>query len=340
MGKEIFDRIEAELAALTIDEIKERIQPLTKGISITSPIFDPGTFLFRARRVDEKFSPQITIKKNDLIYPPKDISKLGRLNRAGEQRFYCSMNKESVFFELQNLAKGNEIILTFWKTTERLLVNNIGYTDFVFQQLGAKRPVPKWDSKTAEPSNPHQTAALAEWPKEIRDVALSKEKNREIQEILSRYFMHTVGNSELDRYKLTAAIGEVHLGKINNSSHQFAGLLYPSVRMWANGDNLALLPWFVDKHLEFRKAVHIRVENSENKKFDITYLNSASSFDESGHLIWLGRLPNWTIEPGQHCRATVVKGPDEDGDYSADKNGEPCHWVIEDTVTGKRIDPH
>ena len=44
-------------------------------------------------------------------------------------------------------------------------------------------------------------------------------------------------------------------------THKFAGILYPSTRLWANGDNLALLPWFADSHLEFRKALHVRIRD-------------------------------------------------------------------------------
>ena len=42
--------------------------------------------------------------------------------------------------------------------------------------------------------------------------------------------------TDTDIYKLTVAIGELHLGTINKRD-QFAGILYPSTRMWANGAN-------------------------------------------------------------------------------------------------------
>ena len=139
LDQSVFDEIEAYLLTLEIDDIKRRLEPLLKGIKIVSPVFDPGAFLYRARRVTPTFNKQVGIKRPDLIYPPGHLSKLGRLNRNGQSVFYCSMHKEAIFFELPDFKAGDEGILTFWKTKEKMVVNNIGYTEYVFQQLGAKR---------------------------------------------------------------------------------------------------------------------------------------------------------------------------------------------------------
>jgi hypothetical protein len=76
------------------------------------------------------------------------------------------MLKEAVFFELPDLKAGDELIVTHWKTTERMLVNNVGYTEYAFEQLGAKRPVPDWTPK--EPRGTEQTLPLATFPKGSR----------------------------------------------------------------------------------------------------------------------------------------------------------------------------
>src|SRR5262249_8975781 len=123
----IFAEIEANLSTLDVDEIKKRLDPFMRGRVVTSPIIPHGTFLYRARRVTSTFNKGIGIKKCDLIYPPAHSARLGRLNRDGQSLFYCSVHKPSVFYELQGLQKDEEIILTFWKTTEKMFVNNIGY---------------------------------------------------------------------------------------------------------------------------------------------------------------------------------------------------------------------
>jgi len=136
--------VEANLATLDIDEIKKHLEHLIKGTRIESPVFDPGAFLYRARRVTPTFNRQTRIKRGDLIYPATHLVTLGRLNRREEPMLYCSLHKECVFFELQELQERDELILTFWKTKAQMFVNNIGYTEHVFQQLNAKRTPPQW----------------------------------------------------------------------------------------------------------------------------------------------------------------------------------------------------
>src|SRR6267378_15923 len=154
----VFEKINADLRTLEIDEIKEQLKHLVTGLAVESPVFDPGAFLYRARRVDRRFNKTIGIRYADLIYPPAKHARLGRLNREGKPAFYCSLHKPSIFFELQDLYAGDEIILTFWKTTERMLLNNIGYTQPVFERLGAKRELPQWRTPAPD-SNSNKGAA-------------------------------------------------------------------------------------------------------------------------------------------------------------------------------------
>jgi hypothetical protein len=333
-----FDQIDANLRSLEIDEIKKRLEPLMIGYAIQSPIFDPGAFVYRARLIGPTFNKAGGITRQDLIYPPTNVAPLGRLNRAGQPVFYCSMHKESGFFELPDLKAGDEIVLTFWKTTEKMFVNNIGYTEFAFKQLGAKRTLPNWGPPQA-PNSTEATVTLPEMPKEARDVALSKDQNREIKEAFSEYFTRKVSADESFLYRLTVAIAEMHLGTIVNHKTQFAGILYPSIRMWANADNVAVLPWFVDGQLEFRKAVHVRIKNRTETAIDIDYLDAAHEFDDTGKLKWLGRVRAWTLHPKQCARFLGVAGPDEDGDYTIGEDGQPAHWTAEDMAAGKPIYP-
>jgi hypothetical protein len=326
----IFADIEANLAILDVDEIKKRLHPVMKGVQIQSLIFNPGMFLYRARKVAPDFTKQAGIRRSGLIYPPKHLVKLGRLNRSEQPVFYCSILKESVLFEVQGLQAGDEIILTFWKTTERMVVNNIGYTEYVFQQLSAKRALPQWNL-LFPPRRDRAVVAQPRVPDDVVATVLSKDKSREVYEAFSRYFMSAVGPLETDKYKMTAAIGELHLGEILNEKTRFAGVLYPSARMWANGDNLALLPWYVDTCLEFRKAVHIRIDGRTDATFSITCLDTAKELDSDGKLVWLGRLPQWVLtRPNQVAIFMDTPGVDNDGDYETDKDGHRGHWVAVD----------
>ncbi|RDV05135.1 RES domain-containing protein [Undibacter mobilis] len=334
----IFDEIEQNIERLEIDEIKRRLEPLMLGFQIQSPIFDPGAFVYRARKLGLEFRMDAGITRSDLIYPPASKTMLGRLNRTGEPVFYGAMHKEAVFFEIPGLKAGDELVLSFWKTKERMFVNNIGYTEFAFEQLGAKRPVPDWNQKQ-EMGSSEQTLAMATLPKEVAERLMSKDDARELKEAFSKYFTRQVDADERNRYKLTAAIGELHLGEIPDQNAKFAGVLYPSVRMFANGDNIGIQPWFVDNHLEFRKAVRIRIKERREAAFDIGYLDAAHDFNEAGNLKWMGRIKNWTLKPKQKAQAVYEPGLDADGDYQISKDGKHAHWVLTDIDTGKTIEP-
>jgi hypothetical protein len=335
--QKLFDDVVGQLTSLDIDEIKKRLQPALLGYRIVSPVFEPGAFIYRARRMTSLLKKEAGIKRRDLTYPPAPIAPLGRLNRPGQSVFYASMHKQSVFFELPDLKDGDEIIVTFWKTTERMFVNNIGYTEFAFSQLGAKRTVPSWGPPALSTDT---TVSLPSIPKKDVDRLLEEDDSAEIKEAFSRHFMRPVSAEESHLYKMTTAIGEMHLGEIKEYGTQFAGILYPSVRMWANGDNLALLPWYVDRHLEFRKAVHVKLKTRKETSMDVDYLDAAHSFDESGKLNWLGRLQNWTLNrPYQAAKFIGVAGPNADGDYTVGPDGVPAHWEAVDEETGEALLP-
>jgi hypothetical protein len=342
VDRAVLNDIDANLGVLSIDDIKRRLSPLMVGYGIESPVFDPGLFLYRARKCDPIFHKGVRIARKDLIYPPTNLAKLGRLNRAGCSVFYSSAHKESVFFEVLDLNPGDELILTFWKTSERMFVNNIGYTEHVFARFGAKRSMPMWRPEVAPPKAPTatQTVQLPMVPTEVREAALSSDKNRAMKEAFSSYFMRAVTKEdEAYKYKLTVALGELHLGSIVTHDTQFAGVLYPSIRMWANGDNLALLPWFVDAHLEFRKAVHVRIKSKTDTTFDIDYLDAAHGFDVAGNLNWLGRIRKWTLQPKQIGKFILEAGRGADGDFALSQDGVPCHWIARDAATECVIEP-
>jgi hypothetical protein len=333
----IFDDVVANLPSLTINEIKERLQPALIGYAISCPIFDPGVFLYRARRISPVFHKGIGIKRADLIYPPANVARLGRVNRDGEPVFYASMHKQSVFFEVPNLQEGDEIIVSFWKTTQRMLVNNVGYTEFAFSQLGAKRAVPIW----GPPAFSSETSvSLPSVPEEQVAKLLASDEAAEIKEAFSKHFMRPIADTENEFYKLTTAIAEMHLGTVDGHDLAFAGILYPSVRMWANGDNVGLQPWFVDQYLEFRKSVHVKIKSRGDSNMQVDYLDAAHTFDDDGKLQWLGRLQNWTLNRRfQAAKFTGVAGPDADGDYTVGEDGVPAHWEAVDAETDEPLLP-
>ena len=120
------------------------IGPLVVGVAQRSPTISAGTTLFRGRKITESFNKERGIKVADLSHPPSHCTRLGRVNRANQPFFYCSASQEVIYYEIQGLSKGDEIVLSYWRTKAPLVVNNIGYTQFLFETLGAKRPLPTW----------------------------------------------------------------------------------------------------------------------------------------------------------------------------------------------------
>jgi hypothetical protein len=335
-ARDVFKHIRANLGRLSIDDVKKLLGPIFNGMGLDAPIVNPGHLVYRARRLHSSFSKAAGITKTDLIYPPRSVATLGRLNRPSESMFYCSVAREALFFELQDLKAGDEIIITNWRTTETMLLNNIGYTQFVFDKLGAVRPCPSW--KNDSTGGVHATASIPESISDQANLAMSSDSNRVLRELLSEEFSCDVHPSNPERYKVTVAISELHLGDIMGSSHQFAGIVYPAMRMWANSDNLALLPWFVDAHLKFQKATHARIDKLDGSSVALTCLDVATGFEADGRLKWLGRILNWQVQPGQRVKFTVTQGPDLFGDYEYSKDEVACHWAAVDAQTGIPIE--
>jgi hypothetical protein len=247
----ILDDLQLRLRELQIDEIYATINSLLIGSVISAPILPSGTVLFRGRLFTNTFNKTREIIVRDLSYPPTSRTKLGRANRQNQPFFYCSSSQEIIYYEIPGLVTGDELVLSYWPITDPILVCNIGYTQFVFDRLGAKRPLPVWtgDSKRRTLEIPDEQSV-----RQAEAHFLPHDENGRLQEALGNAFMSDVGENEKYKYKLTVAISEAYLLKeIENQSQQFCGVLYPTVRMAANGDNLALKPECVDAHLEFFK---------------------------------------------------------------------------------------
>lgn len=118
---------------------------------------------------------------------------------------------------------------------------------------------------------------------------------------------------------------------------QFAGVIYPSVAMWANGDNVALRPWFVDSHLKWTKAIQLRVDSTDRKSFAITDLDTASTLDSSGALRWLGKSGIDLPSSFRTGKVVFSSGRDELGDYIYSKNNVVGHWICVNSETGEQF---
>ena len=266
-----------DLASLVIDVLKEHLGAIIPGYILNSPIIKKDTTLYRGVEWGDK--PQ---KVENLSYPPPEyVKKLHRAGRVGKSLFYCSMSREAPFFEL-GLIPGARVAISHWKTTAPIVVNNVGYHDEVFGGFGSNRDCPSW-GKGTEYEKLEKTTAF-------------------IKHFFATEFAKIVPPGQEHLYKLSIAIAESHF-----SNNMFGGLLYPSMAMRANADNLALKPECVNEHLSLRKVEYIRVDETGDQGFKVTILDFADTFDEDGRIQWKGRHPHWVMREKEQILHLAVE---------------------------------
>jgi hypothetical protein len=264
----------ADLRTASIDELKDLLYPLFRGFIVSTVRFYPGCPVFRARLIDKPGHVR------ELSCPPPEVSPLGRANREGTSVFYCCSARHPTLFELMPTV-GSTLVISEWQTTAPLMVNHAGYSPAAFRALGSQRS-PSWSDRPIEEHGP---------------------ENTEVAHFLADAFAHRVAPSEKHRYKLSVAIAEKLF-----AHEMFDALLYPSIAMQANSDNLALKSQYAATCLQFRRAEFARVDAVRENGFDITVLDTAVELDDSGSIRWRGRLDQWVARPGDRVMMTVENG--------------------------------
>lgn len=283
----------ADFQKLTISDFEEYLTTLFKGYKVVAPRYEKGIYLYRGR-ICEK--PQNIAQ---ITYPtPDKIRTYGRVNEIGESFFYAATGRGVPFFEL-NVKKCDYIALSRWKTTDNLFVNHIGFSEECKEYLKAHRDledVYDFISSTRSFSN----------------------LNARVHDYLSSKFIKSIIPGKEYYNKLTIAIGR-KLFKENI----FNGLLYPTIAMFGNADNIVLKKDFVDKNLKFISVEYIEIKEQKDKKYNVQILDSATKVNEIGDFLWSGRGLQWQIK--QQGEELVIKA----------EGGE---WIAYDKV-GNRIDP-
>lgn len=266
-----------DLEEVSIDEIKDALTPVFRGYVVSAPRFAPALEIFRARLMAK---PQ---NVHELLYPPVGVGPLGRVNREGNPLLYCATARSATFFELAPQI-GDTVAIAKWAITSPLLVNHVGYTPSVFYALGSGRSHASWGDRPVE--NP------------------GDDDNGEIAAFLAGAFTKRVPPSERCLYKLSVAISEKLF-----ADELFDGLVYPTIAMQANADNLAIKPRFADSKLKFVRAEFARIDAVHDLKLDITVLDTAVAVGADGTIGWRGRVDHWVLRnQGDAVRMSVENG--------------------------------
>lgn len=243
-----------DLQVVSVDEIKELLDPLFTGLIRGVPNFQPGMALFSGY-----ISPKPLEIAVDTALAAAS-SKEGRANRDGVQMLYCGTSRQAAIFELEPEV-GDTVVIVHWITVAPLLVNHVGYTSQAFVSLGSNRKVPMWDNNPPAIAREHQ----------------------EIEDFLADRFTSIVPSSERDLHrKLTVAIAE-RLAE----DEKFDGLIYPAVTMRANGDVIALKHRHAEQKLKFLKAELIQINGVSELSYAATVIDTALDISDDGTIGWL-----------------------------------------------------
>jgi hypothetical protein len=285
-----------QLRRKDIDTLRRWLLHKLGGYIIAVKDMPAGQRLYRAVR-----SPQPPEKISRISYPPADITSLGRLNRPGQSKFYCSAGGPPVFYEL-HARQGDLIGFSEWETTEPLWVHNLGFHPRALMRIGAQ-------SGTIDMRH-RVTHAI---PDETK-------VNEKLRYQISKAFTADVPKGKEYRYNQTIAINEslsdvVYVG--GNfpgapKNPKIAGTVYPAMKMRGDADNVALLPEFVDSSLRLVSVRYVKVEeaNETSSFYKLLTLGIAETF--SGDTI------NWSNALGsEDDRRTLV-------------TFENDHWVMRD----------
>ena len=266
------------------------------GYMIAVKDMPAGQRLYRGVRCPER--PE---KISRISYPPADIASLGRLNRPGQPKFYCSAGGPPVFYEL-HAQRGDLIGFSEWETTEPLWVHNLGYHPRALIRIGA------------------QSGTIDMRYRVTHAIPDETKVNEKIRYQISKAFTADVPRGNEYRYKQTIAINEslsevVYVG--GNfpgvpKNPKIAGTVYPAMKMRGDADNVALLPEFVVSSLRLVSVRYVKVEeaNETSSSYKLLTLGIAEKF--SGDTI------NWSNALGpEDDRRTLITF----------ENG---HWVMRD----------
>jgi hypothetical protein len=254
-----------DLKAFTVGQLEQRIGLILNQIPLlTYPLIISG--VYRARSgADYK-------NVRDLWYPPKGISKLGRLNEAGKVVFYAANTPHTAFLELRPAVGQRYTVLLARskKATADLSVIVLGITEARSSDIAAIRgTLREMDAallKSMGNANYKKYALLDRW--------------------LTSSITAEVPSDQPELYKPTAALANLLFRA------PIDAVTYPSVATDMNGMNICLLPNRADELLvaseawEFEIIQRARETTTNRRLYKFRTIRKTSSIESDGSLIW------------------------------------------------------
>ncbi|MGA2535410.1 MAG: hypothetical protein ABSF53_05305 [Terracidiphilus sp.] len=226
-------------AAISDDELRERVKQIHEGLSIQAPIVPADKLIFRAVKVTQR-----PVSKPRISYPPPQaVRTLGRCNRAGEVMFYGAFNQFVSCIQELSWQPGDLFAVSAWLTTAQMAFNHLGYSAETLTRFRALRELPFF-------SNPET----------------GSDRNWLIRQWQARVFAQRVPGGEEHLYRLPIALKEAALWAIGQPNpkglERFSGIIYPSIATSALADNVAILPSEVDAKMALLEVNFLTVDSA------------------------------------------------------------------------------
>lgn len=305
--------IEAEMADLNDYELRVRLEEFLNGYSVRGIELPAGTFVYRARCLIAGFEKEHATNVDQFHMPPAKFASRQRLNSAGAPVFYCSTAWEPLPYEVRATA-GMSLIISSWKLSRLAMIVALGYSKVSLAMLGATRDVPAWgigSGFSGASGNPQRE-----------------------EDFLAELLMKPVTDDDLSHYRLTSALGGILLGKVRGEDRVLAGLVYPSVSMSGNGDNIAFAPWFANDHLTCSGLQEHKIISRKGLEIETKCIDRSIAIDDKGTISWSG-TGGFIIPAGGSVTCTAKAGLASDGFYMNLKDGTRGYWEIKSELDGR-----
>lgn len=261
------EKIEAfDLRTISINDLEEELKSLLKGFKIVVPRFNPGIYLYRGRICDKP------LNLRDVIYPQSaSIKCLGRANDIGQQLFYAANSRNVPFYEL-SADVGDHIAIGTWKSKSKMVLSHIGFTAECKSCLKSVRD-------------------LGAIYKFVTDMNNFGDSNILLHNYLASKFTPIVNKNEEWRYKLSIAISNIFF-----TGDVIHGIMYPTIAMLGNADNVVLKPEYYLVNMEFVSIEYVVITKKKGMRYSWDIIDSATELDQSGNFIWSGRHLQWKVK--------------------------------------------
>jgi hypothetical protein len=214
------------------------------------------------------------------------------------------MSTQAALYEI-GAEVGDTIAVSYWKIVEDVLCFLMGYVNKRFIEVASERN-----------------------PDNFLPSRIGSRRTRVVKDFLSRAFTNEVAPGDEHHYKISVAMAQTILdtGPLGNTEI-IDGLIYPSVAMKLNSDNIALKPTVADSKLMLSDLRFIKFINRTDQKFVTEQTDSPRNSINDGNIVWYGGVPAWTS-----------KDRDRTYTFIAEELNDSIEWVCYDEE-GNTVEP-